>query len=63
MEVLARHAPDRALCVARELTKQFEEFRRGSAAELLEHYRAHPPKGEITLVVSGAEEAGRAAKS
>lgn len=45
--------PDRALCVARELTKKFEEFRRGTAAELLAHYEARPAKGEITLVVSG----------
>lgn len=44
--------PDRPLCVARELTKKFEEFRQGPAAELLEHYEAHPPKGEIVLVVS-----------
>jgi 16S rRNA (cytidine1402-2'-O)-methyltransferase len=43
--------PDRPLCVARELTKKFEEFRRGTAAELLAHYEARPPKGEITLVV------------
>ena len=46
--------PDRQLCVARELTKKFEEFRRGIAAELLAHYEAHPAKGEIVLVVSGA---------
>jgi 16S rRNA (cytidine1402-2'-O)-methyltransferase len=45
--------PDRQLCVARELTKKFEEFRRGTASELLAHYRAHPPKGEIVLVISG----------
>jgi 16S rRNA (cytidine1402-2'-O)-methyltransferase len=45
--------PDRQLCVARELTKKFEEFRRGTAAELLTHYEAHPAKGEITLVISG----------
>lgn len=44
---------DRQLCVARELTKKFEEFRRGIAAELLAHYEAHPPKGEIVLVISG----------
>jgi len=44
--------PDRQLCVARELTKKFEEFRRGAAAELLAHYQAHPPKGEIVLVIS-----------
>jgi 16S rRNA (cytidine1402-2'-O)-methyltransferase len=45
---------DRQLCVARELTKKFEEFRRGPARELLVHYEAHPPKGEIVLVISGA---------
>jgi 16S rRNA (cytidine1402-2'-O)-methyltransferase len=44
--------PDRQLCVARELTKKFEEFRRGTASELLTHYQAHPPKGEIVLLVS-----------
>lgn len=43
--------PERQLCVARELTKKFEEFRRGTAAELLAHYEAHPAKGEITLVI------------
>jgi 16S rRNA (cytidine1402-2'-O)-methyltransferase len=43
---------DRQLCVARELTKKFEEFRHGSAAELLAHYEARPPKGEIVLLIS-----------
>jgi 16S rRNA (cytidine1402-2'-O)-methyltransferase len=45
--------PDRRLCVARELTKKFEEFRRGTAAELLAHFQVHPPKGEITLLIAG----------
>jgi len=45
--------PDRQLCVARELTKKFEEFRRGVAHELLAHYQVHPPKGEIVLLISG----------
>jgi 16S rRNA (cytidine1402-2'-O)-methyltransferase len=44
--------PDRQLCVAREMTKKFEEFRRGTAADLLAHYEAYPPKGEIVLVIS-----------
>jgi 16S rRNA (cytidine1402-2'-O)-methyltransferase len=44
--------PDRQLCVARELTKKFEEFRRGTAAELLAHYEARLPKGEIVLMIS-----------
>ena len=43
---------DRQLCVARELTKKFEEFRRGSASELLAHYEARPAKGEIVLLIS-----------
>jgi 16S rRNA (cytidine1402-2'-O)-methyltransferase len=45
--------PKRQLCVARELTKKFEEFRRGTAAQLLAHYEAHPAKGEITLLIEG----------
>ena len=45
--------PERQICVARELTKKFEEFRRGTAEELLAHYQAHPPKGEIVLLISG----------
>lgn len=48
--------PARQICVARELTKKFEEFRRGTASELLAHYEAHPPKGELTLLVAGARE-------
>lgn len=43
--------PDRRLCIARELTKKFEEFRRGSANDLLAHYEAHSPRGEIVLVI------------
>jgi len=46
--------PERQLCVARELTKKFEEFRCGTAGELLAHYEAHPPKGEIVLVISSS---------
>jgi 16S rRNA (cytidine1402-2'-O)-methyltransferase len=47
---------DRQVCVARELTKKFEEFRRGAAGELLAHYEKHPPKGEIVLLVSPLED-------
>src|SRR6266487_5048198 len=52
--------PERQLCVARELTKKFEEFRRGTASELLAHYQAHPPKGEIVLLIEGGSTASRA---
>jgi 16S rRNA (cytidine1402-2'-O)-methyltransferase len=54
LQVCSDHFPDRLLCVARELTKQFEEYRRGPAPEILAHYTAHPPKGEIVLLIHGA---------
>ena len=51
LEAAARILGERELCVARELTKTFEEYRHGSAAELLAHYTEKPPKGEIVLLV------------
>ena len=48
-------AGERAAVVARELTKQFEEFRRGSVAELSNVYKDADPRGEVVLVVAGAE--------
>ena len=38
--------------MARELTKKFEECRSGSPAVLIAHYAAHPPKGEIVLLIA-----------
>jgi 16S rRNA (cytidine1402-2'-O)-methyltransferase len=43
----------RRACVSRELSKMFEENRRGTLAELAGCYAAREPKGEITLVVEG----------
>ncbi|MBV8414151.1 MAG: 16S rRNA (cytidine(1402)-2'-O)-methyltransferase [Verrucomicrobia bacterium] len=54
LEVLRRADPHRQVCVARELTKQFEEYRRGEVESVFAHYEAHPAKGEITLVISGS---------
>lgn len=55
LAALAEIAPQRRVCVARELTKTFEEYRRGTASELLAHFQSHPPKGEITLLIAGSE--------
>nr|WP_314465222.1 16S rRNA (cytidine(1402)-2'-O)-methyltransferase [uncultured Novosphingobium sp.] len=44
--------PGREVAVARELTKKFEECRSGTPEELIAHYAAHPPKGEIVLLVA-----------
>lgn len=44
---------DRSIAVSRELTKKFEETVRGTISEVLDHFRAHEPKGEFVLVVAG----------
>lgn len=44
--------PKRSLCIARELTKKFEECLRGSASELLTHLKNHPPRGEMVLIIA-----------
>lgn len=51
LAAIADLLPGREVAVARELTKLHEECRTGSALELAEHYAAHPPKGEIVLLV------------
>jgi 16S rRNA (cytidine1402-2'-O)-methyltransferase len=45
----------RTVVVANELTKLYEEIRRGTAAELVAHYREHRPRGEFTLVIDPCE--------
>lgn len=55
LDAAARIIPDRRICVARELTKKFEEFRIGLPAELREHYLSRPPKGEIALVIEASK--------
>jgi 16S rRNA (cytidine1402-2'-O)-methyltransferase len=45
--------PDRQAAVSRELTKLFEETKRGSLAELAQYFGTKPVKGEIVLVVEG----------
>ena len=42
--------------MARELTKRFEEVRRGTLAELAAHYAANAARGEISIVVGPAPE-------
>jgi 16S rRNA (cytidine1402-2'-O)-methyltransferase len=47
---------DKNVCVAREITKMYEEFQRGTAIEVQKHYENHPPKGEIVIVIEGLNE-------
>ena len=53
-ELEAQGSGDRQAVVAREMTKQFEELRRGTVGELRAYYEGRPPRGEVVLVVAGA---------
>lgn len=55
LEMIALQSPEHRVVVARELTKKFEEFQRGPARNVLSHYQAKTPKGEITLVIAPRE--------
>ncbi len=46
---------DRRCCVSRELTKMFEENKRGTLVEVCNHFKQKPVKGEIVIVVQGKE--------
>lgn len=58
LQSIGEELPGREVAVARELTKRFEECRTGSADELIAHYTANPPKGEIALVIAPPGEVG-----
>ena len=47
--------PDRKASVSREISKLFEETKRGTLAELVVWFNEHPPKGEIVIIVAGLE--------
>lgn len=52
--VSAALGADRPVCVAREITKLYEEFYRATAYEAQQRYSNENPKGEVTLVIGGA---------
>jgi 16S rRNA (cytidine1402-2'-O)-methyltransferase len=47
--------PTSNVVIARELTKKFEEFRRGTASELRAHFEKHPPKGEFVILIDSQD--------
>jgi 16S rRNA (cytidine1402-2'-O)-methyltransferase len=53
-EIERRGGSVRRAAVAREMTKQFEEVRRGTVEELRAYYESRPPRGEIVLVLDAA---------
>ncbi|MGH7699585.1 MAG: 16S rRNA (cytidine(1402)-2'-O)-methyltransferase [Gemmatimonadales bacterium] len=55
--------PDRHAAVSREMTKVFEETRVGPLRQLADYYAEAPPRGEVTVVVSGTGRAPRAERA
>lgn len=53
LEQLLEFFGDRQVSVSRELTKMFEETVRGNIAEVIQHFKTKPVKGEIVIVVEG----------
>ena len=53
-ELAAHGAGDREAAVARELTKQFENIRRGTVSDLSRYYTDAPPRGEVVVLIGGA---------
>ena len=51
VKALAEMLPERNICIARELTKKFEEFIRGSSKEVYEKIKDEELKGEITIIL------------
>jgi 16S rRNA (cytidine1402-2'-O)-methyltransferase len=54
-EIAAAGAGTRTAVVARELTKKFEEYARGTVAELAKRFEATPARGEVVILIGGAE--------
>ena len=53
LDDIAATLGNRAICVARELTKLYEEFFRGTIEQARAHFAAHAPRGEFTFVIAG----------
>jgi 16S rRNA (cytidine1402-2'-O)-methyltransferase len=62
-DLLAAFGPDRPMALCRELTKDYEEIRRGSIAEIHRSVVDNPPRGEIVLVIGGADDETAAQES
>lgn len=56
LKELKEYIGDRQLCLARELTKKFEEIKWGSVDELLEYYEVNSPRGEYVIIIEGSKE-------
>lgn len=55
-DLLESFGPDRRMALCRELTKDYEQIRRGTIGEIHNSVRNDPPRGEMVLVIEGASD-------
>lgn len=55
LEILSNEYPDQIVCVARELTKKFETYHRGTSSEMYQHFSKHKAKGEIVFLLAPSD--------
>lgn len=55
LQILSELDGERRVAVAREMTKTFEECRRGKPQELADHYEKNGPRGEVVLLIEGGK--------
>ena len=58
-QFIEHFSPERQCCVAREISKIHEEYRRGTLEEVLAWFSEHEPKGEIVIIVAGKPDSRR----
>ena len=56
LTTIAKLSPQRKLCIARELTKLYEECLTSNVEDLITHFQEKPPRGEMVLLISPIEE-------
>jgi 16S rRNA (cytidine1402-2'-O)-methyltransferase len=56
LDDIAATLGNREVCIARELTKMFEEFFRGTVNAARDHFAANAPRGEFTFVIAGSSD-------
>lgn len=53
-QIVSFMGAEKKVCVAREISKIYEEYKRGTAMEVKQYYEANPPKGEIVIIIEGS---------
>jgi 16S rRNA (cytidine1402-2'-O)-methyltransferase len=55
-EIILHLGPQRLICVSREISKLFEENKRGEAAEVLAYFKSKTVKGELVIIIQGKQQ-------